>query len=284
MQRIDTIVDWILTERCNLNCYYCLQNADTRKAECGPVDYSFVENVNKSVLFHLTGGEPFLVPNLNDMCNALEDRGHHVSMNTNLTLPVSKFAKVVSPDRFLFINASVHYPYRKQHMEPFMRHYRELREAGFFVYSTVVMIPDDFYRIADFIREHQSQGLILLPKLMRGVEKGKLYPDSYTNQQNAVMKELVASAIENMSSDDRERFRIACEHNVSIDNWWEIDTRTLGGTRCFDGLRYIRITETGDIVYCDGKVIGNIKTTGFATLTQPCICQYEDRGLCRKNI
>ena len=174
MIRIDTIVDWILTERCNLNCYYCLQNADTRKAECGPLDYSFVENVDKSVLFHLTGGEPFLVPNLNDMCNALEDRGHHVSMNTNLTLPVSKFVKEVSPDRFLFINASVHYPYRKQHMEPFMRHYRELREAGFFVYSTVVMIPDDFDQIADFIREYQSQGLILLPKLMRGVEKGKI--------------------------------------------------------------------------------------------------------------
>lgn len=44
MGRIDTIVDWMLTERCNLNCYYCLQNADTRKAECGPVG-RFAENV-----------------------------------------------------------------------------------------------------------------------------------------------------------------------------------------------------------------------------------------------
>ena len=284
MIRIDTIVDWILTERCNLNCYYCLQNADTRKAECGPVDYSFIEDTDRTLLFHLTGGEPFLVPNLNDLCNSIEHKGHYISMNTNLTLPVNKFIEQVNPNRFLFINASVHYPYRKLHMAPFMRHYRQLRETGFFVYSTVVMIPDDFEEIAGFIRDYQSQGLILLPKLMRGIEQGRRYPEAYSNEQKATMKKLVSSSIEIMSLNEREKFRIACEHNVSIDNWWEIDTRTLGGTRCFDGLRYIRITETGDIVYCDGKVIGNIKTTGFATLTQPCICQYEDRGLCRKNI
>lgn len=284
MLKIDTIVDWILTERCNLNCYYCLQNADTRKAECGPVDYSFVENLDKSVLFHLTGGEPFLVPNLSDLCNTLESKGQHISMNTNLTLPVSQFVKEVRPDRFLFINASVHYPYRKLHMEPFMRHYRELREAGFFVYSTVVMLPDEFEGISDFIMEYQDKDLILLPKLIRGLERGKRYPEAYTGLQNAKMKELVVSAIENMTSDDREKFRIACENNVSIDNWWEADTRTIGGTRCFDGARYIRITEAGDIIYCDGKTLGNIKTTGLTMLSQPPTCQYAYRGLCRKNI
>lgn len=284
MLKINTIVDWILTERCNLNCYYCLQNADTRKAECGPVDYSFVENLDKSVLFHLTGGEPFLVPNLSDLCNTLESKGQHISMNTNLTLPVSQFVKEVRPDRFLFINASVHYPYRKLHMEPFMRHYRQLREAGFFVYATVVMVPNDFECIADFIRQYQRQGLILLPKLMRGVERGQRYPDAYSNEQNAIMKELVTSSIENMPPDDREKFRIACENNVSIDNWWEAGSRALGGTRCFDGARYIRITEAGDIIYCDRKTLGNVKTTGLTTLSQPFVCKYADRGLCSKNI
>ena len=176
MQNIDTIVDWILTERCNLNCYYCLQNADTRKAECGHVDYSFIEDIDRTLLFHLTGGEPFLVPNLNELCNSIEYKGHYISMNTNLTLPVNKFIDQVRSDRFLFINASVHYPYRELHMEPFIRHYKELREAGFFVYSTVVMIPDEFEKIADFIRKYQSRDLILLPKLMRGIEHGRRYP------------------------------------------------------------------------------------------------------------
>ena len=284
MIRIDTIVDWILTERCNLNCYYCLQNADTRKAECGPVDYSFIEDTDRTLLFHLTGGEPFLVPNLNDLCNSIEHKGHYISMNTNLTLPVNKFIEQVNPNRFLFINASVHYPYRKLHMAPFMRHYRQLRETGFFVYSTVVMIPDEFEKIAGFIRDYQSQGLILLPKLMRGIEQGRRYPEAYSNEQKATMKKLVSSSIEIMSLNEREKFRIACENNVSIDNWWEIDTRDVGGTRCFDGARYIRITETGDIIYCNGKILGNINTTGFTVLPHPNDCQYAYRGLCSKNI
>lgn len=141
MGRIDTIVDWMLTERCNLNCYYCLQNADTRKAECGPV---------------------------------------------------GRFAENVRPDNFLFINASVHYPYRKQHMEPFVRHFRQLREKGFFIYATVVMIPAEFDEIVGFIREYQRQGLILLPKLMRGIERGQRYPESYGETQNDIMRRLIA--------------------------------------------------------------------------------------------
>lgn len=281
---VTTVVDWILTERCNLNCYYCLQNADTRKVECTPVDFSFIDKVNEPVLFHLTGGEPFLVPEIHALCNRLEQKGHYISMNTNLTLPVERFIEQVSPDNFLFINASVHYPYRKQHMEPFMRHYRKLREAGFFVYSTVVMIPGKFEEITEFIKEYQNHGTILLPKLMRGTEQGQRYPESYDDRQNRIMKELVDSAIEKMSPDERDKFRIACENNVSIDNWWNFDTKGIKGTRCFDGSRYIRITENGDIIYCDGKRLGNIRTTGLVTLPVSQTCEHACNGLCSKNI
>lgn len=280
MARIDTIVDWILTERCNLNCYYCLQNADTRKEECGPVDYSFISGLDDTVLFHLTGGEPFLVPNIIDLCNGLQEGGHFVSMNTNMTLPVGRFAENVRSGNFLFINASVHYPYRKHHMDPFMRHFRQLRDKGFFVYATVVMIPAEFDEIVEFIKEYQHQGLILLPKLMRGIELGRRYPASYSETQNEIMKQLVASAIDNMTAAEKEKFQIACENNVSIDNWWEFDSKSRCGTRCFDGTRYVRITERGDIVYCDGKVLGNVKETGFKKLDQACQCRYYDKALC----
>lgn len=109
IEKISTIVDWILTEKCNLNCYYCLQNADTRKANCIPIDYCFAKNVKSPMLFHLTGGEPFLVPNLIELVNELQSIGHYVSMNTNLTYTPRDFSKYVNKEHFLFINASYHY-------------------------------------------------------------------------------------------------------------------------------------------------------------------------------
>lgn len=284
MRKIETIVDWILTERCNLNCYYCLQNADTRNAKCEYLDYSFIEHVDETMLFHLTGGEPFLVPNLVDLCNTLELKGHYISMNTNLTLPINKFVEFVNPENILFINASVHYPYRKHHMEPFLRHYKKLRDAGFFVYSTVVMIPEEFYQIVQFIEEYQKQGIIMLPKLMRGINNGQRFPEAYTTEQNVLMKKMAASSIVQMSSNDRVKFQNACESNVSIDDWWNFRTNSITGTRCFDGYRYIRITENGDVVYCNNKLLGHIKTTGLVKLCQKSVCQYEHNGLCVKHV
>lgn len=284
MIQVNRIVDWILTEKCNLNCYYCLQNADTRNAECKSVDYSFIDNISEPILFHLTGGEPFLVPNIIDLCIKLEQKGHYISMNTNLTIPVNTFIEKVKSEKFIFINASVHYPYRKHHMKPFIRHYMALREAGFFVYATIVMMPDEFEQISDFIKDYQSQGVILLPKLMRGVERGVKYPESYNDRQFSMMKNMVINSIEKMSLIDKKKFKIACENNVSIDNWWEFANNPIYGTRCFDGFRYIRITEKGDIVYCNGKLLGNIKTTGFTVLQDIDICPHLKNGFCKKNI
>lgn len=107
--KIATIIDWILTEKCNLNCYYCLQNADTRMAKRTPVDYRFAQKAEFPMLFHLTGGEPFLVPNLINLINELQAMGHYVSMNTNLTHSTRDFSKLVGKEHFLFINSSYHY-------------------------------------------------------------------------------------------------------------------------------------------------------------------------------
>lgn len=49
--KISTIVDWILTEKCNFNCYYCLQNADIRKAKCEPINSGVAMNAKSPMIF-----------------------------------------------------------------------------------------------------------------------------------------------------------------------------------------------------------------------------------------
>lgn len=282
--KIATIIDWILTEKCNLNCYYCLQNADTRMAKCTPVDYRFAQKVEFPMLFHLTGGEPFLVPNLINLINELQAMGHYVSMNTNLTHSTRDFSKLVDKEHFLFINSSYHYIYRKELINPFIRNYMYLREAGIFTYATIVMLPDLFDDLLSVADKLISNGVCVLPKLMRGRENGKQYPQDYDNTQLERMSALLDKSKANLSSEDKSHLDQACLYNVSIDDW-QMGSHSIG-TRCFDGLHYIRITETGDVIYCNGLSMGNVYHENFQF--QFCDtkrdCPYKTGNyLCKKN-
>lgn len=282
--KILTIVDWILTEKCNLNCYYCLQNADTRKAKCETINSGFAMKAKSPMLFHLTGGEPFLVPNLIDLVNELQSMGHYVSMNTNLTYSTHDFSQYIKKENFLFINASYHYVYRKGMINPFIRNYMRLREAGIFTYATIVMLPNLFDDLLSVANKLISNGVCVLPKLMRGRDNGRQYPQDYDSTQIGKMSTLLDKSKSNLFAEDKTRLEQACQYNVSIDDW-RMGTHSIG-SRCFDGKRYIRITETGDVVYCNGKSMGNVYEENFQF--QFCDikrdCPYKtDNYLCKKN-
>lgn len=282
--RISTIVDWILTEKCNLNCYYCLQHADTRKAKCGPIDSRFVARAKDTMLFHLTGGEPFLIPNLIDLVNELQSFGHYVSMNTNLTHSTRYFSECVNKSNILFVNASYHFVYRKKHVRPFVRNYKYLRDEGIFTYATIVMLPQLFDELLSVADELLSQNVFVLPKLMRGVENGKQYPQDYNSTQLKYMSVLLEQSKSTLSAVEQTLFEQACLYNVSIDDW--LTGSYSNGTRCFDGVHYIRITETGDVVYCKGLLGGNVYSENFQFQfdNQKQDCPYKTTNfLCKKH-
>lgn len=282
--KISTVVDWILTEKCNLNCYYCLQQADTRKAKCDPVDSSFVVKAKSPMLFHLTGGEPFLIPNLTELIDHIQSQGHYVSMNTNLTHSTRHFSESVNKEKILFVNASYHYVYRKEHLKPFVRNYMNLRKAGIFTYSTLLMVPQLFDELSIVANKLISEGVCVLPKLMRGYDNGKNYPQDYDSIQFEKISGLLDRSKSNLSDEDTHTFRQVCLYNVSIDDW-QSGTHSIG-TRCFDGMRYIRITEMGEVVYCNGISMGNVYSKDFQFQLDGIKknCPYRtDKYLCKKN-
>lgn len=282
--KISTVVDWIVTEKCNMNCYYCLQHADTRKARCKPIDSSFVAKAKSPMLFHLTGGEPFLVPNLIELINNIQSMGHYVSMNTNLTYSTRRFSECVNGGEILFVNASYHYVYRKERVTPFVKNYMCMREAGIFAYATLVMIPQLFDELLVIFDKLVSQGVCVLPKLMRGRDNGKNYPQDYDSVQLETISSLLDKSKSNLSDEEGYKLSQACLYNVSIDDW-QSGSHSMG-TRCFDGVRYIRVTETGDVVFCNGISMGNVYREDFRF-------QFDDvkrecpfrtgRYLCKKN-
>lgn len=259
------VVDWILSDRCNLNCTYCLQGVDTRNAPCESIDFSFMGSVPKnSVLFHLTGGEPFLVPNFTDICNAIVASENQISINTNLTINPQKFIGTIDRDKVAYINASVHYPYRDKCIGPYVRHYKMLRDAGFFIVGNCVMVPQQMNAIIDFINNVRNEyGISIFPKLMRGVSNKISYPKGYSDIQITEIKRLTAIAEADAMQCDVCRFEYLSKFSPSIDIWKSNAISKDDGMLCFDGSSRIHLDSAGNWIICDGSVVGNVYRDGF---------------------
>ena len=159
-----------------------------------------------------------------------------------------------------------------------------LREADIFTYATIVMLPDLFDDLLSVADKLISNGVCVLPKLMRGRDKGRQYPQDYDSIQIGKISALLDKSKSNLSAEDKTRLEQACQYNVSIDDWQKGENSI--GTRCFDGLHYIRITETGDVMYCNELSMGNVynKNFQFRFCDIKKDCPYKtDNYLCKKN-
>jgi 7-carboxy-7-deazaguanine synthase len=84
---------FIRTVGCNLRCSYC----DTRYAYEGGTDMD-IDTIGAALQQYpcryccLTGGEPLLQPDAFDLVTALGRKGYAVAIETNGSLPVTKFA------------------------------------------------------------------------------------------------------------------------------------------------------------------------------------------------
>lgn len=82
---------WITFVRfsgCNLQCSFCDEKSKYDNAK----EMSIEDIVTRVFTHHvvLTGGEPTIQPDLDELCAALHKAGHYISIETNGTNPVSR--------------------------------------------------------------------------------------------------------------------------------------------------------------------------------------------------
>jgi len=281
------VIDWILTTHCNLNCFYCLQGSDTRREPCNPVDISFLPSVEPNkFLFHLTGGEPFLVPNFTEICQAVISSGNLLSINTNLTISPEQLTDVINPRDIVYINASVHYPYRSKSMKAYALNFNTLRHSDYFVVGSCVMIPELFDEVATFIDNvRHDYNITLFPKLMRGISGGRLYPKNYTDHQLAEITRLTAIAEKEAKGRDITKYQLLSRFSPSIDTWRADDIDTANVTLCFDGESRIHLDTNGDWIVCGGRTIGNVYSDGVPQSAPVISCHHKvvcgDKQFCK---
>ena len=94
---------------------------------------SLTDKLLKIFKITFSGGEPFLVPNFVEACEALTQK-HFIGIHSNLTSnSVEKFAQCVNPKQVTGINASLHLRELERCglVKHYIRHFKILKDKGF---------------------------------------------------------------------------------------------------------------------------------------------------------
>jgi molybdenum cofactor biosynthesis enzyme MoaA len=109
---------WLSTWQCTLQCFYCVNHRSgiTRQQSAvgvvapEPIDCrKWIDTWNKYAPNKLvvTGGEPFLIPNMIDVLNGLTHI-HEISVCTNLTHDVSHIVRSLKPRKCIWLTTACH--------------------------------------------------------------------------------------------------------------------------------------------------------------------------------
>lgn len=147
-----------------------------------------LEKTGKIFMICFTGGEPFLVPNIIELCIELTKK-NYISMNTNLTSPKIKlFADKINPKRTASIFASLHIKELERYnlTDRYIDNFMFCRARGFNIEAVEVGYPSLLKEVEKYREFFRKKGLDIRFQIFFGSYKGKLYPEAYTEEERKI--------------------------------------------------------------------------------------------------
>ncbi|MFX1392250.1 MAG: radical SAM protein [Promethearchaeota archaeon] len=188
-QNYDVRLVWQPYYNCNLNCAYCIVKDLRKTTKISKINISalmkFLNETNKIFNIDISGGEPFLFPNLIESCIEIT-KNHYITISTNLiTGKIKEFSEKIDPKRVIIIYASLHTKELENLdlLDEFINNFHLFKERGFNISVYEVAYPPILDEIDKYKEFLQREGIKLNFKPYIGEYKGKRYPDSYTGQE-----------------------------------------------------------------------------------------------------
>ncbi|HSL72695.1 MAG TPA: radical SAM protein [Longimicrobiales bacterium] len=281
---IPHVVAWNLTKRCNLACAHCYIAAgswhasasELTTAECHRIADEILE-LNPAPLFILSGGEPLLRTDLEQIAAYASRRGATVVVGTNGTLLSTERIRSLKAAGVTGVAVSIdsldeRYHDRFRHgdgaLQDTLAAVERLRaERLDFIVQTTVSAGNrsELRTIAQWSAEHGavSFNVYFLVATGRGERMHGLTPE----QNDHVLIELLALEREYRG---RMLVRSKCQPQIMRHAFErEPDSPLLNyETRCPCGVQYCRITPEGKVTPCPytPAVAGDLRTSGFAAI------------------
>lgn len=277
--RYEVEADWNLLTTCNFRCSYCFFPHADLGAKISVYGTSAqwkegFDSTGKTWLLHMTGGEPTIYPGFVDLCAQLSDK-HYLSINSNLShSSIEAFAEDINPERVHFINASVHWKERREWAshDAFIKRVHKLRKYRFNVLVSLVMTPEIVSTFDEVSRHFESQGLFVIPKIIRGNYNGKNYPAAYSaNQKHSILEYLIRARKKYVGVIDR--MGEPATINMFGDSLFINGFSNYRGKVCGSGYNFVMIRPDGSVIRCASEEnLGNIllKNIKFLHSPKPC--------------
>ncbi|MZP29447.1 radical SAM protein [Heliobacterium undosum] len=180
-----------LWQHCNFNCSFCHGAGSPVPRDWTPYNEkmgrleAFFDRTG-SWRINFLGGEPLINPAFAEMVCRLSAR-HSISMTTNASVAFDKLFPDEVIRRFTDMRFSYH-PIHENH-----RHYDELFEHNLAVLARnhvdcvviYVLLPERIGNYEALVERFQKYGVRMGPNRLIGEHKGKLYPQAYTEEEEA---------------------------------------------------------------------------------------------------
>jgi MoaA/NifB/PqqE/SkfB family radical SAM enzyme len=282
-RKYDIEAQWMVNLICDYSCEYCFSSAPKDPSLVGklsPRAYAdFFDSTGKTWLLHLSGGEPFAYHGLVELCAALA-RNHLLSINSNLTSKrVRAFAQAVDPQRVEYIHCGVHPEEREKRngWRTLAANLQTLAQAGFPVFASCVMTPAAFALFEGASERLDTVEVPLIPKALRGLYRGRRYPQSYSGQEREQFLRFSELAERKIRDCRLAPLRNDPTVNPLVDRYLLQGAPDFTGVRCSAGRKIVTIAPDGNIYACSATGwIGNIfrRRLKLYSTDQPCHSEW----------
>lgn len=312
-------VEWNLGRRCNYDCSYCDPNIHNKNDKYPSLDIirgavgrisKFIQKNNRICRISLTGGEPFLHPEIFDILKIIKGAGiDRLSVTTNGSLPLDVYRRSLNYFNYLIFSYQPEYADRDRFLRlvESINNESETRRANgqkIDIHVHIMMLPGKFEELKNIMRFFDERDIKYVKRrirpqynkngdfnrpFMRGSDGLSKRAGDHTENNDMIYYSKEELKYLNKKSTKVANFKNIfayyydgdgeiVERETNVNELLMREENSFEDWLCWAGLQSMTIDNNGDVwrgICRQGGKLGDIKN-GFLLPNDPVVCKKKN--------